>query len=154
MERFNWVYYIFMSLIVTCWSHHFSFLHRALNLPSFFTYHKHGNFHCWSYQCAGCMSYMNLEYGPARHECFVAQWLEHPTSVRKVIHRFDSSHGIRLFLCPVLVTCWSHQFSKNTVNPPLSPPGAYSFLIHLRGYLIEMGGLFNFNRKKDGISSP
>ena len=23
------------------------------------------------------MSYMNLVYGPARHESFVAQWLEH-----------------------------------------------------------------------------
>ena len=27
---------------------------------------------------------MNLAYGPARHESFVAQWLEHPTGVRKV----------------------------------------------------------------------
>ena len=31
------------------------------------------------------MSYMNLVYGPARHETFIAQWLEHPTGVRKVI---------------------------------------------------------------------
>ena len=92
------------------------------------------------------MSYMNLEYGPVCHECFVAQWLEHPTSVRKVIHRFDSCQGIRFFLCPVHVTCWSQHFSKNTVNPPLSPPGAYSFLTHLRGDLIEMGGLFNLEK--------
>ena len=28
---------------------------------------------------------MNLVYAPARHESFVAQWLEHPTGVRKVI---------------------------------------------------------------------
>ena len=28
---------------------------------------------------------MNLVYGPARHESFVAQWLEYPTGVRKVI---------------------------------------------------------------------
>ena len=89
---------------------------------------------------------MNLEYGPVRHECFVAQLLEHPTSVRKVIHRFDSCQGIRFFLCPVLVTCWSHHFSKNTVNPPLSPLGAYSFLTHLRGDLIEVGGLFNLEK--------
>ena len=92
------------------------------------------------------MSYMNLEYGPVCHECFVAQWLEHPTSVWKVIHRFDSCQGIRFFLCPVLATCWSHHFSKNTVNPPLSPPGAYSFLTHLRRDLIEMGGLFNLEK--------
>ena len=33
----------------------------------------------------------------------------------------------------------------NTVNPLLSPPGAYLFQAHLRGVggLIEMGGLFN-----------
>ena len=30
------------------------------------------------------MSYMNLVYGPACHESFVAKWLEHPTSVWKV----------------------------------------------------------------------
>ena len=33
----------------------------------------------------GRMSYTNLVYGPARHKFFVAQWLEHPTDVRKVI---------------------------------------------------------------------
>ena len=31
------------------------------------------------------MSYVNLVYGPAHHKSFVAQWLEHPTSVWKVI---------------------------------------------------------------------
>ena len=31
------------------------------------------------------MLYMNLVCGPARHEPFVAQWLEHPTGVLKVI---------------------------------------------------------------------
>ena len=29
------------------------------------------------------------------------------------------------------------------VNPLLSPPGAYLFQAHLRGGLIETGGLFN-----------
>ena len=50
------------------------------------------------------MSYMNLVYGPAHHESFVAQWLERATSVRKVIGSIpvvDSD----FFLCPVLVTC-------------------------------------------------
>ena len=31
------------------------------------------------------MSYMNLVYGLACHESLVAQWLEHPTIVQKVI---------------------------------------------------------------------
>ena len=31
------------------------------------------------------MSYMNLACGPTRPESFVAQWLEHPTGVQKVI---------------------------------------------------------------------
>ena len=31
------------------------------------------------------MLYMNLVCGPARHEPFVAQWLEHPPGVLKVI---------------------------------------------------------------------
>ena len=28
---------------------------------------------------------MNLAYGPTRNESFIAQWLEHLTSVQKVI---------------------------------------------------------------------
>ena len=34
-------------------------------------------------------------------------------------HRFNSCQGLRFFLCPVLVTCWSHHFSffsKSVVN--------------------------------------
>ena len=31
------------------------------------------------------MLYMNLVNGPARYKSLVAQWLEHPTGVRKVI---------------------------------------------------------------------
>ena len=27
-------------------------------------------------------------------------------------HRFNSSRGLRFFLCPILVTCWSHHFSS------------------------------------------
>ena len=46
-----------------------------------------------SQQYAGGMSYINLVYSPARHESFVAQWLEHSTGVRKVmgskVHRFN-----------------------------------------------------------------
>ena len=34
---------------------------------------------------AGCMSYINLVHGPAHHKSFVAQWLEHPTTVWKII---------------------------------------------------------------------
>jgi len=32
-------------------------------------------------------------------------------SVQEVIHRFDSCQGLKFFLCPVLVTCWSDHFS-------------------------------------------
>ena len=31
------------------------------------------------------MSYMNQVYGLARHQSLVAQWLEHPTGVGKII---------------------------------------------------------------------
>ena len=40
--------------------------------------------HCWTKQDTGHMSYMP-PYGPAPHKSFVAQWLEHPTGVPKVI---------------------------------------------------------------------
>ena len=31
------------------------------------------------------LNHTNLVYGPARYESFVAQWLEHPTAILKVI---------------------------------------------------------------------
>ena len=50
------------------------------------------------------------------HDCSsslaVAQWLEHPTGVRKVIHGFHchSCRGLRFFICPTLVTNWNNIF--------------------------------------------
>ena len=42
-----------------------------------------------------------------RHESFAAQWLEHPTVVRKVIGSISvGDSDFSFFLCPVLVTCW------------------------------------------------
>ena len=47
---------------------------------------------------------MNLLYDLARHESFVAQWLEHPTGVRKIIGstsfgdlNFSLSHARDMF---------------------------------------------------------
>ena len=57
------------------------------------------------------MSYINLVYGLARHETFIAQWLEHPTGVRKIMGSIPVGEFFRFFPCPILVTCWSHQFS-------------------------------------------
>ena len=62
------------------------------------------------------MSYMNLVYGPAHQESILAQWLEHPTSVRKVTGSIYCCQGIRCLLCPMLVTCWSHHFSSVTLS--------------------------------------
>ena len=48
----------------------------------------------------------NLVYGPfAMHESFAAQWLEHPTGVRKVIVSIPFGDS-DFFHFPVLVTCW------------------------------------------------
>ena len=41
------------------------------------------------------MSYMNLVYGPAHHESFVAQWLEHPTRWMDG-HRFNCCRGTQI----------------------------------------------------------
>ena len=46
----------------------FLIFHRALNLPSLFITH------------------MTIVFYPARHESFLAQWLEHLTRVKKVIN--------------------------------------------------------------------
>ena len=46
---------------------------------------------------------MNLLYGPARNGFFVAQWIEYPTGVRKVIVSIPVGYS-DFFLCTVLVT--------------------------------------------------
>ena len=42
----------------------------------------------------------------------------------------------------MLITSFLKKYRKSSV----SPPGAYSFLTHWRGDLIEMGGLFNLEK--------
>jgi len=56
------------TVLVACGSYHFSFFHRALNLPSLFITH------------------MTIVFYPARLESFLAQWLQHLTCVKKVIN--------------------------------------------------------------------
>ena len=60
-------------VLVACWSHNFSFFHRALNFPSLFITHK------------------TIVFYPARQEFFLAQWLEHLTRVKKVINSIPCS---------------------------------------------------------------
>ena len=43
--------------------------------------------------------YMNLVHGPARHESFVVQWLEHPTGCSEGL-RFNSCRGSEFFFVP------------------------------------------------------
>ena len=46
--------------------------------------------------------------------------------------------------CTQATKSWTMQLEvTTTVNPPLSPPGAYLFQAHLRIGLIETGGLFD-----------
>ena len=81
---------------------------------------------------------MNLVYGPAHRESFVAQWLEHPTSVQKVIGSIYCSRGIRFLLCPMLVTCWSHHFSSVTLSQYYHYSTARAGIIkeHVRKFLM------------------
>ena len=55
---------------------------------------------------------MNLVFGQACHESFVAQWLEHPTGVRKVISSiipvwtqiFSLSHASDMLITSFLIS--------------------------------------------------
>ena len=101
------------SVLMTCWSHYSSFLHRALNLPSSFIYHTHDDF---SY--ADPSSTQDTFYTLIKHTLYVTQPASNLQSslVRASDqcaegHRFNSCRGLRHFLCPMLVKCWSHHFS-------------------------------------------
>ena len=58
---------------------------------------------------AGRVSNMNLVYGLALHEFFVAQVNRAPARCLGG-HRFESCRGLRSFLCPMLETFWSFHF--------------------------------------------
>ena len=67
---------------IRTWTSHFFAELKIYHLSLFIT---HMPISIWSQQYAGCMLYMNLVNDPARYKSLVAQWLEHPTGVRKVI---------------------------------------------------------------------
>ena len=61
------------------------------------------------------MSYMNLVISPSRHKSFVAQWLEHPIGVQKVIGSIPVGDYINLIpqeLNNSLKGTVSQQFSR------------------------------------------
>ena len=77
-------------VLVVCWSHHFPFFHRALNIPSLFITH------------------MTIVFYPPRHESFLAQWLDHLTRVEKVIISIPVGHS-DFFSFFLLISCWLHH---------------------------------------------
>ena len=54
---------------------------------------------------------MNTVKWPCSPWVLVAHWIERPSSVREVMHGFDSCRRLRFFLCFTLVFCWSVDFS-------------------------------------------
>ena len=62
---------------------------------------------------AGRMSYINLVHGPAHHKSFVAQWLEHLTTVWKIIGSIPVGNSDFFFVpCSWYVDHISHFFTK------------------------------------------
>ena len=55
-------------------------------------------------QYAGRVSHINLVNGPVHHESLVAQLVRAPNRYLGG-HGFDSRRGLRIFLCPMLVSC-------------------------------------------------
>ena len=74
-------------------SHHFSFLHLTLLILAV------SRTHAIHEPCIWCSSPRVLYSSIVR------------VSDQCRGHRFSFCRGLRLFLCPVLVTCWSHHFS-------------------------------------------
>lgn len=56
-----------------------------------------------------CHIWTWLLYGVACHEAFIAQWLEHPDQCAEGPSSIPVG-DLDIFLCPALVTWWSHLF--------------------------------------------
>ena len=65
--------------------------------------------------------------GLAFHEFSVAQVNRAPARCLEG-HRFESCRGLRFFLCPLIVTCWSFIFTF--VSPTIKFTIFYSFTTH------------------------
>ena len=65
--------------------------------------------------------------GLALHESYVAQVNRAPARCLGG-HRFESCRGLRFFLCPMIVTCWSFIFTF--VSPTIKFTIFYSFTTH------------------------
>ena len=73
---------------------------------------------------------MNLVYGTARHESFVAKWLEHPTGVRKVINSIPVGNSDFFF-----VPCYALDMLITSFL--ISPRLKFTIFLYLSGlYLI------------------
>ncbi len=68
---------------------------------------------CVVKQYAGPVSHINLVNGPAHHESLVAQSVRAPNWYLGG-HGFNSHQGLRLFLCPTLVSLLNNSFSLIT----------------------------------------
>ena len=80
---------------------------------------------------------MNLVYGLAHHESFVAQWLEHLTSVWKVIgsipvvdSRFFLSHTCHMLITLFLISSQSLKFTIFLYLSKEFPYDYMSFQLH------------------------
>ena len=59
----------------------------------------------------------NLVNGPVHHESLVAQLVRAPNRYLGG-HGFDSRRGLRIFLCPMLVSCRKNPSSRNKCVTP------------------------------------
>lgn len=74
--RNSWTQNFFLcSMLMTCWSRYFSFLHRALNLLSSFIYHTHDDFY------ADPSSTQNTFYTMIKHTLYVPQLVTNPSKL-------------------------------------------------------------------------
>ena len=108
-----------------------SFLHLALNLPLFFIHRALDDFDIAILSSAqdACHG-TNLVYGPAGHEAFAAQWLEHLTGVQKVICSTPVVDWDFFFVPSSRMTCWSRYFSWTLLWSVMSPRETSCSLAH------------------------
>ena len=95
-------------MIVTCWSFIFTFVSPTIKFTIFYSFTTHCDIDIAdpSGMQDACQIYIKKVYGLALHEFSVAQVNRAPARCLGG-HRFEFCWGLRFFLCPVLVTCWS-----------------------------------------------
>lgn len=97
--------------------------------PDLWYIKKHGKIFSsvkkWEMMCSNILSWARDKDKSLSHRQDLNLW-PRSSVVRCMEGRFKSCRGLRFFVCPMLMTCWTHHFSNPSFVALSQPPTLFS----------------------------